>query len=223
MGEQMREGRWDPLNDPVPSDIIAMSTYAATKGIKFLAYAYPCLHFEALKEYFLGGGINALDLGQPAVQDWFIARMLAFMAKAGSGGWAWDHDIFTDGASPAQHYAQWRGWMRILAALRSEYPDMVMDHRQTAHIWGPWCVRKRPSCTLSLPIYALHSRRSVDSTLFTQLSSFSSTLFLLPPYLIFRSSHRKYQLAECYLFILFTLLSHSLPSPSSLSSLLSVS
>jgi hypothetical protein len=28
--------------------------------------------------------------------------------------------------------------MRILAALRAEYPDMVMDHRQTAHIWGPW-------------------------------------------------------------------------------------
>ena len=28
--------------------------------------------------------------------------------------------------------------MTILAELRAHYPEMVMDHRQTAHIWGPW-------------------------------------------------------------------------------------
>ena len=31
-----------------------------------------------------------------------------------------------------------RGWKRILAALRSSYPHMVMDHRQIAHQFGPW-------------------------------------------------------------------------------------
>ena len=35
-------------------------------------------------------------------------------------------------------YGQWRAWMAILAHLRTQFPDMVMDHRQTAHIWGPW-------------------------------------------------------------------------------------
>eukprot|EP01044_Picomonas_judraskeda_P043503 COSAG03_NODE_22913_length_285_cov_1.096774_1_plen_90_part_10 len=28
--------------------------------------------------------------------------------------------------------------MAILAELRTHYPEMVMDHRQTAHEWGPW-------------------------------------------------------------------------------------
>ena len=28
--------------------------------------------------------------------------------------------------------------MRILATLRSHFPDIVMDHRQTNHRWGPW-------------------------------------------------------------------------------------
>jgi hypothetical protein len=235
----MREGRWDPLNDPVPSDIIAMSAYAATKGIKFLAYVYPCLHFEALKEYFLGGGINALDLGQPAVQDWFIARMLAFMAKAGSGGWAWDHDIFTDGASPAQHYAQWRGWMRILAALRSEYPDMVMDHRQTAHIWGPWCVRKHHhahSLCQRTPLSSLCSLNSLHSTLFVffyslpspSISHFSLIASQVPTrgVLSLHSLHFALSLSSLAIFTLFTpfgLLTISLASHSSHSSLSSPS
>ena len=35
-------------------------------------------------------------------------------------------------------YGQWRAWMAILAHLRSKFPDIVMDHRQTAHKWGPW-------------------------------------------------------------------------------------
>jgi len=62
--------------------------------------------------------------------------MTKFMELTGSGGWAWDHDIF---AGPSSlKYGQWRGWMRILATLRASHPDMVMDHRQTAHAWGPW-------------------------------------------------------------------------------------
>ena len=28
--------------------------------------------------------------------------------------------------------------MRVLALLRSDNPDIVMDHRQTSHLWGPW-------------------------------------------------------------------------------------
>eukprot|EP01049_Picozoa_sp_SAG25_P000613 SAG25_NODE_21_length_22373_cov_13.904373_37_plen_50_part_00 len=28
--------------------------------------------------------------------------------------------------------------MRILALLRTSHPGLVMDHRQSSHIWGPW-------------------------------------------------------------------------------------
>ena len=28
--------------------------------------------------------------------------------------------------------------MTILKTLRAAYPEIVMDHRQTAHEWGPW-------------------------------------------------------------------------------------
>ena len=28
--------------------------------------------------------------------------------------------------------------MRVLALLRADNPDIVMDHRQTSHLWGPW-------------------------------------------------------------------------------------
>lgn len=32
-----------------------------------MAYVYPCLHFMALSKYFVGTGIDALDLGEKAV------------------------------------------------------------------------------------------------------------------------------------------------------------
>jgi len=137
MGEQVRGGKWDPLTDAVPPEILAMTAYAKSKGVKLLSYVYPCLPFQPLKEYWVAGtSTNTVDLGRPEVQDWYIARMLAFMDKTGAGGWAWDHDIF---AGPSNlKYGQWRGWMRILSVLRAHHPDMVMDHRQTAHAWGPW-------------------------------------------------------------------------------------
>eukprot|EP00041_Stephanoeca_diplocostata_P025061 m.648438 g.648438 ORF g.648438 m.648438 type:complete len:71 (+) comp22661_c0_seq3:1514-1726(+) len=67
-----------------------------------------------------------------------IATMSAFMQKTGSGGWAWDHDIFTQGASPSQVYAQWRGWMRILSALRMRFPDMVRHFCVAEHVLKQW-------------------------------------------------------------------------------------
>jgi hypothetical protein len=136
MGELIREGRFDPVTDEVPTDIMAMVEYAEAKGVRFMAYVYPCLHFQALSKYFVGGGTNVVDISRPEVQDWFISRMIAFQTKTRAGGWAWDHDIY---AGPSGlHYGQWRGWMRILAALRENNPAIVMDHRQTAHAWGPW-------------------------------------------------------------------------------------
>ena len=133
MGERVREARWDPLVDAVPADILGMVQYAKGKGVGLLAYVYPCLAFQRYKEHVIHG---ALDLSPRVVQNWMRDTLLAFMTKTGAEGFAWDHDIFAGGVE--LRYAQWRAWMRILAALRGRFPDMVMDHRQTNHMWGPW-------------------------------------------------------------------------------------
>lgn len=137
MGIQLRKGKWDPRTDDVPEDILDMVRYAAGKGVQMMAYVYPCLAFEKMRAHFTGKAAgNILSLAPVEVQDYMIEVMTAFMRKTGAAGFAWDHDIT---AGPATlEYAQWRGWMRILAALRTQFPDMVMDHRQTAHAWGPW-------------------------------------------------------------------------------------
>ncbi|KAH8051959.1 hypothetical protein JL722_10404 [Aureococcus anophagefferens] len=62
--------------------------------------------------------------------------LLAFLAKSGAAGFAWDQDIFA--GAPELRYGQWRSWMAILRAIRAAKPDAVMDHRQTNHVWGPW-------------------------------------------------------------------------------------
>ena len=133
MGELLREGKWTPGVDDTPQDILDMVAYANSKGVKLMAYAYPCLHFQPMQKYWIGG---ALDISPPAVTRWWQQTMHAFVNATGIGGFAWDHNIFA-GPSSLQ-YAQWRAWMSILASLRASYPEFVMDHRQTAHIWGPW-------------------------------------------------------------------------------------
>ena len=53
MGEQVREGTWDPLTDPVPPEILAMVAYAESKGVKLLSYCYPTLYVCALSSKLL--------------------------------------------------------------------------------------------------------------------------------------------------------------------------
>ena len=77
-----------------------------------------------------------LDISPPEVQTWLGDQLEAFLDQTGAAGFAWDHDIY---AGPSEKmYAQWRSWMAILKRLRAHKPDIVMDHRQTNHIWGPW-------------------------------------------------------------------------------------
>ena len=137
MGERLRQGNWRPGEDALPDSIGEMVAYAQAKGVRLLAYVYPCLRFEAHPEAWRHG---ALDLSAPGVAEWLGDTLLAFVAATGAGGFAWDHDIFAPeggGMRPAA-YSQWRAWMAILRRLRRAYPDLVMDHRQTAHAWGPW-------------------------------------------------------------------------------------
>lgn len=136
MGEQLREGKWDPRADQVPLDILDMVAYAESRGVKLLAYAYPCLAFAKVKDFFVEGDFNILSLAEPEVQSYLIGIMSAFLEKTGAGGFAWDHNIFAGDVS--LQYAQWRAWMHILKTVRGKFKDIVMDHRYDSHAWGPW-------------------------------------------------------------------------------------
>lgn len=94
MGEDIREQRWDPLTDEAPLDILEVVKYAKSKNVGLLAYVYPCLAFQAVKEYLIGGTLN---IAPPAAQKWLLGSLSAFMRKTGAQGFAWDHDIFAGG------------------------------------------------------------------------------------------------------------------------------
>ena len=158
LGERIRQGAWIPrAGTTVPPTVLDMVAYARSKGVKLLAYVYPCLHFEEVSpDAFVHG---ALDLSAPGVKELMAEMLIQFVTVTGAGGYAWDHDIFAAAAfedsthvesveAPRRHsvsrglaptaYSQWRAWMQILAALRAAHPTIIMDHRQTAHAWGPW-------------------------------------------------------------------------------------
>ena len=154
LGEQIREGRWLPGRDPVPADVQKFVAFADKLNIKFLAYAYPTLPFTGPGAFPVNGegwlynksfdpqpwevsSNLAASIADPAFQEYFAKLLIEFVTATGCGGFAWDYGINGDWRQP-NTYGEWRGWMRILKELRAVHPDVVMDHRQTAHQWGPW-------------------------------------------------------------------------------------
>jgi hypothetical protein len=183
MGEAIREGSWSPIRDEVPSDIANMVSYAASKDVKLMAYVYPCLLFQEMSQYWIGG---ALDISPPQVTEWLSNTLITFMDKTGAGGFAWDHDIFA--GDETKKYSQWRAWMRILKELRMRFPDMVMDHRQTNHAWGPWYI------SLSLPLFFLstHTHTHTHTQLGISLRDLMRNLLpetKIRKRMVFRSHH----------------------------------
>lgn len=143
MGEQLREGRWDPRNGTIPPEVAQMVRFAATRGVGLLAYVYPALAFEAASYAFGHGrqGGNRLDLSNPRAARWLTETLLAFMRVSGAAGFAFDHgsSLSEGGRHPAANeYAQWRAWVGIVAELRAAYPDIIIDHRETDHMRAPW-------------------------------------------------------------------------------------
>lgn len=67
-----------------------------------------------------------------------METLIAFKGKSGAAGFSWDHDIFTDPDASDKKYAQFKAWQRILATLRKQWPDIIMDHRQQADQYGPF-------------------------------------------------------------------------------------
>lgn len=154
LGEKIRQGLWYPGKDPLPSDISKVVSFASSLGIKFLAYAYPTLGLLGPGALPINGdgwlynktfhpqpwqvkSNLAASLADPEYQDYLAQLLIDFVTATGVGGFAWDYGINGDWRHPTT-YPEWRGWMRILKSLRAAHPDIVMDHRQTAHQWGPW-------------------------------------------------------------------------------------
>ena len=54
----------------------------------------------------------------------------------GISGYSFDY-AFLD-LPGSSSYSQWWGWRRVLEALREAEPDIVIDGRQTYHMYGPW-------------------------------------------------------------------------------------
>jgi hypothetical protein len=142
LGQKIRKGEWDPARDDVPAGLKAMLDYAASKNLKLMAYAYPSLPFLQRPEWtkWAGdkvGGYAGADTGLRSFQDWWIAKLLAFVRKTGAAGFSFDHWwIAYDNAS--SKYAQWYGCRRILETLRREAPEIVIDGRQQYQNFGPW-------------------------------------------------------------------------------------
>ena len=82
------------------------------------------------------GSLPVRSLVKYAMRFQLLLNILCFMIQMGLSGILQAALLCLGGAK--YKYAQWRGWMQILKALRTEYPDIVMDHRQSAHAYGPW-------------------------------------------------------------------------------------
>eukprot|EP01050_Picozoa_sp_SAG11_P002504 SAG11_NODE_128_length_15542_cov_6.432105_6_plen_172_part_00 len=158
----------------MPVEIAEMIAYGKSKGVALMAYAYPVLPF-------LGDGAEPIDkdgwlfvkkdnrgqdahnnkncticehqasLADPRFQNYLANLLSSFVNATGVGGFAWDYTGFNDWRQP-NVYGEWRGWTAILAKLRTMNPEIVMDHRQSSHIWGPW----NRASFLARPTYVLY-------------------------------------------------------------------
>jgi hypothetical protein len=142
LGQKLRKGEWDPRRDEIPAGLKEMLSYAASKNLKLMAYAYPSLPFLQNPEWTAWAGADAApkssaDTGLRSFQDWWLDKLLAFMRTTGAAGFSFDHWwIALDKAS--SKYAQWYGCRRVLEGLRREAFDAVVDGRQQYQNFGPW-------------------------------------------------------------------------------------
>ncbi len=144
LGQKIRTGDWVPGRDPVPESLRDMIETGASRGLKFVAYAYPTLPFLQDPAWTAWakddlGGYRGVDTGQRGFQDWWIETLVNFVTATGAGGFAFDHWwIAYDDPAATSKYAQWFGARRILEELRRRVPDIIMDGRQQYMNFGPW-------------------------------------------------------------------------------------
>ena len=147
LGIGIRNGSFVPGRDPVPPTVQSMLDFFKTQDVNTIAYVYPTLAWrgEGEDEWLYTSPKREDDmkfgkrasLASPKLQDYLIKTMVKFLQVTGGKGFAWDYGIQGD-TRVANMYQEVHGWKRILKALRLAVPDMVMDHRQIAHRFGPW-------------------------------------------------------------------------------------
>jgi hypothetical protein len=137
MGEKLHRGEWDPRIHDVPTDILATVKYAReVHRVGLMAYIYPCILNATAN--FSRHSYQSLDLSDPAQERWLTEVLVAFLKKTGAAGFSWDHDVFSDKKNNERTYSQYVAWMRITSKLREVKPDIIMDHRQLADVYGPF-------------------------------------------------------------------------------------
>ncbi|MBX5478717.1 MAG: hypothetical protein IRZ19_06525 [Pyrinomonas methylaliphatogenes] len=141
LGQKIRRGEWDVRSGPIPPEVQEMIAYARSKGIRLLAYVYPSLPFVGNPEWIVpAGGRNAeakaATLASREFQDHLVDMLVTFAKRTGIGGYSFDYTFMTYPGSSS--YAQWWGWRRVMERLRRALPGIVIDGRQSYHLYGPW-------------------------------------------------------------------------------------
>ncbi|HEY3626088.1 MAG TPA: hypothetical protein VGL00_07385 [Terracidiphilus sp.] len=148
MGQQIRRSAWDPAKDPIPASVSEMLAYAKQKRIGLLAYVYPSIPYEKDASWIVQGGpgqdgesftdpnAKYATLASRSLQDYLIRNLVEFKKRTGIAGYSFDYDFLNVPGSSS--YAQWNGWRRVIETLRREFPEIVIDGRQSYQIYGPW-------------------------------------------------------------------------------------
>lgn len=150
MGEGIREGVWAPGVDALPPTVQALSDFGANLNVSRIPYVYPILGFRQppgsgpLPPWLFPSGQRKggyyADLANREFQDYFIDLTVNFSKVTHAYGAGYDYTYFDSSAS---QFAQWSGWRRILATVRTRLsgdgqPDYIVDNRQQSHAWSPW-------------------------------------------------------------------------------------
>ena len=146
LGQKIRKDEWDPKNekDAMPASVQEILDYVKSKNLKPMAYVYPSLPFLQKPEWTSWvpngrpGGYLGADTGQRSFQDWLVGKLVDFSRRTGASGYSFDHWWIAYDETVSSRYAQWDGCRRILAELRRQLPDAVIDGRQQYHGFGPW-------------------------------------------------------------------------------------
>ena len=142
LGERIRKGEWDPAKDPIPASVADMVSYAKQRHVGLLAYVYPSVPFAASPSWLVkrpakdNDSFSYATLASRDLQDYLIRNLIAFQKRTGIAGYSFDYTWLNLPGSSS--YAQWRGWRRVMEALRRAVPSIVIDGRQTYQLYGPW-------------------------------------------------------------------------------------
>ena len=148
MGQQIRKNAWDPAKDPIPASLSEMLEHSRQKHVGLLAYVYPSIPFEKDPSWIVQGGLGHdgespgdshlryATLASRSFQDYLIHNLIAFKKRTGIAGYSFDYAFLNEHGSSS--YAQWYGWRRVIETLRREFPEVVIDGRQSYQLYGPW-------------------------------------------------------------------------------------